>query len=648
MSGNRFYTLSHWYINVSNGGFKILNYRAEIDGLRAIAVVSVILYHAKIVIFGRDWFEGGFIGVDIFFVISGYLITRIILTELEETNTFSFTKFYERRARRILPMLFLVVAVCIPFAWQKLLPLDLVDFAKSALSAIGFGSNFFFYYSTTEYGTDSALLKPLLHTWSLAVEEQFYIIVPIIILVIWKFARTSLLTLLIGMLLMSIQFADYMEARDSEFNFFLPFSRFWELLIGFALAFIELKYGRSKNPILTQTLPIIGLFLIAHSILFFDAKIPHPSFHTLIPIMGVALVLAFCSTEDFVGKLLSFKPIVGIGLISYSLYLWHFPIFAFGRIGTSNPSTHDKLEWIVIAFFLSILSFHLCEKKFRRVSFISIKKLSFTLICFVIVSCSFFLLTIQNDGFKQRLPYVHHEESFNGRYLFWDTYNRCHQRIGSQPDYFDFCELGISSNKKVYVVGDSHTSTIAFRLFKYLQEQETSLVLMTRPNAVFGRNKKLDLARIKVLEDVTDSVVVFGGFAHREKEEFFTENRNHYENLLSKLHRQNNKVVFVYPIPSTDIHRVGFLDEFQKNGFLKDKKSDYDEFNRESALAFEFYDTFKQDNIYRIYPHQFLCNGSDCFGVREGEILMRDSTHPSAITDSWIVSRMVSLGVFSH
>ena len=161
-------------------------------------------------------------------------------------------------------------------------------------------------------------------------------------------------------------------------------------------------------------------------------------------------------------------------------------------------------------------------------------------------------------------------------------------------------------------------------------------------------NKKLDLARIKVLEDVTDSVVVFGGFAHREKEEFFTENRNHYENLLSKLHRQNNKVVFVYPIPSTDIHKVGFLDEFQKNGFLKDKKSDYDEFNRESAVAFEFYDTFKQDNIYRIYPHQFLCNGSDCFGVREGEILMRDSNHPSAITDSWIVSRMVSLGVFSH
>ena len=128
-----------------------MNYRSEIDGLRAIAVVSVILYHSQIVFLGNNWLEGGFLGVDIFFVISGYLITRIILTELEGTNTFSFTTFYERRARRILPMLFIVVSLCVPFAWQELLPKDLVDFAKSALSSIGFVSNFFFYYLNILY-----------------------------------------------------------------------------------------------------------------------------------------------------------------------------------------------------------------------------------------------------------------------------------------------------------------------------------------------------------------------------------------------------------------------------------------------------------------------------------------------------------------
>ena len=383
-----------------------MSYRAEIDGLRAIAVVSVILYHAQIVVFGRDWFEGGFIGVDIFFVISGYLITRIILTELEQTNKFNFIKFYERRARRILPMLLVVIAVCIPFAWQRLLPLDLIDFAKSALSAIGFVSNFFFYFSTTEYGADSALLKPLLHTWSLGVEEQFYIIVPIIILVIWKFARASLLTILVGMLIMSIQFADVMEGRNSELNFFLPFSRFWELLVGSSVAFIELKYGRTKNPILTQTLPIIGLFLIAHSILFFDAKTPHPSFKTLIPILGVSLILAFCSIEDFVGKILSFKPIVGIGLISYSLYLWHFPIFAFSRIGSSNHSTYDKIEWILLDFFLSIVSYFLIEKTFRS-SMVFNRKLFLSAILISLAALTYINYDlISKNGYRDRLPSI--------------------------------------------------------------------------------------------------------------------------------------------------------------------------------------------------------------------------------------------------
>ncbi|MDC0636250.1 acyltransferase [Amylibacter sp.] len=155
-----------------------LSNRAEMDGLRAIAVVSVIFYHAQLMLFGRDWFEGGFIGVDIFFVISGYLITRIILSELETKGSFSFLNFYERRARRILPMLFVVIFVSIPFAWERLLPSDFVEYADSILASLFFGSNFFFYFSTTEYGADSALLKPFLHTWSLAVEEQFYLVFP--------------------------------------------------------------------------------------------------------------------------------------------------------------------------------------------------------------------------------------------------------------------------------------------------------------------------------------------------------------------------------------------------------------------------------------------------------------------------------------
>ena len=166
-----------------------MNYRSEIDGLRAIAVLSVIFYHAEITVFGKHWFEGGFVGVDVFFVISGYLITRIIQSEIFETGSFSFLKFYERRARRILPMLFTVMLVSFPFAWKILLPTDFVEYCHSLIAAIFFGSNFYFYFAAVEYGADSALLEPFLHTWSLGIEEQFYIVFPILLILFYKFLK---------------------------------------------------------------------------------------------------------------------------------------------------------------------------------------------------------------------------------------------------------------------------------------------------------------------------------------------------------------------------------------------------------------------------------------------------------------------------
>ncbi|MEM6912439.1 MAG: acyltransferase, partial [Pseudomonadota bacterium] len=216
-----------------------LSYRPEIDGLRAIAVVSVMFYHAKLVIFGRDFFEGGYIGVDVFFVISGYLITRIILSEIQERQAFSFSRFYERRARRILPMLFVVILASLPFAWQLLLPTDFAEYTGSILSSIFFGSNFFFYLSTTEYGADSALLKPFLHTWSLGVEEQFYLVFPIIAILLMRYARSNFINIVIALSVLSFVFSVVVEGLNSSLNFYLPFSRFWELAVGSVLAYRE-------------------------------------------------------------------------------------------------------------------------------------------------------------------------------------------------------------------------------------------------------------------------------------------------------------------------------------------------------------------------------------------------------------------------
>jgi len=160
-----------------------INYKPEIDGLRAIAVGAVILYHAEIIINGNSLFKGGFVGVDIFFVISGYLITFIILKELINTQSFSFKHFYEKRIRRVIPVLLFIILASIPIAWICLTPINLIDFAKSILFSLGFTSNLYFYFSGQEYGALSGLFKPLLHTWSLSIEEQFYIIFPLIIFV---------------------------------------------------------------------------------------------------------------------------------------------------------------------------------------------------------------------------------------------------------------------------------------------------------------------------------------------------------------------------------------------------------------------------------------------------------------------------------
>jgi len=662
-----------------------LNYRTEIDGLRAIAVVSVVLYHAQIVIFGRDWFEGGFIGVDIFFVISGYLITRIILNELEHTNTFSFIKFYERRARRILPMLLVVIAMCIPFAWQKLLPLDLVDFAKSALSAIGFGSNFFFYFSTTEYGADSALLKPLLHTWSLGVEEQFYIVVPIIILVIWKFARASLLTLLIGMLIISIQFADIMEVRNSGLNFFLPFSRFWELLVGSALAFIELKYGRSKNPILKQTLPIIGLFLILHSITFFDVSTPHPSFQTLIPIFGVVLVLAFCSTEDFVGRLLSLKPAVGTGLISYSLYLWHFPIFAFGRISSSNPSTYDKVGWIVLAFFLSIISYFLIEKTFRNLRVVSGK------FFFSVMLISLSALTyvnydfIANSGYKDRLPPILSKQNLDEEvwHNFKQNGHRCYDRET------DFCSIVNGEDLTyVYAFGDSHFSAMSPQLVSSLGTNYNYSEANTggcpfaigfsketkEGKTLDGCDTKFQQLRKSIIKP--NSIIILGGRFPLYLSEYYFDNEEGgvelngkfhatYRNMngdslfvgiqktISSLLDDGHKVVLIYPIPEVGINVPQIIfNKMKKVQNIKNLEQLIEVFSSDpittssrvykdrSESTFELFDSIQSNNIYRVYPHTLYCDRQiegRCVTHNNEDVFYADDDHPSAKGSEMIV-----------
>jgi peptidoglycan/LPS O-acetylase OafA/YrhL len=366
-------------------------YRPEIDGLRAIAITAVIFYHAQITIFDYKLIKGGFIGVDIFFVISGYLITSIILKELISTGTFSFKNFYKRRIRRIFPTLLFVMFIFMPIAWICLLPSSFIDFSKSILYSLGFNSNYYFYYSGQQYGNENGLLKPFLHTWSLSIEEQYYLLFPIILFIIFKYLRKYLLIILILFFIISLLLSDWLSKNSSSLNFYFLPTRAWELLAGSILAYFEIRLGRrSKNKIYNSVMPTTGIILIGYSIIFFNQETYHPSFYTLPPIVGVCLIIWSSDKNTIVTKILSSKLFVGIGLISYSLYLWHYPILSFARITEFVETNNEKkiiLGLIIISF--SIISYFLIEKTARY------KKIKFKLIFFLLVGLSLFLIILK-------------------------------------------------------------------------------------------------------------------------------------------------------------------------------------------------------------------------------------------------------------
>ena len=344
-----------------------MKYRAEIDGLRALAVLPVILFHA-----GFEWFGGGFVGVDVFFVISGYLITTIIISEMAE-GKFSIVNFYERRARRILPALFFVMVVCIPFAWFWLVPSDLVEFGHSLIAVSTFSSNFLF-WSEAGYFGGPAELKPLLHTWSLAVEEQYYILFPIFIILTWRLGIKWILIILSFIFMLSLGVAQWGAYKIPSANFYLLPTRGWELLIGVFIAFY-LKYNTYiKSYLVNQLLSLLGFSMIIYSIIVFNASTPFPSLYALIPTIGTGLVILCATPQTTIHKLLSLNFIVGVGLISYSTYLWHQPILAFARHAIEGEVHNLTVIMLCISsLFFGWFSWRFIERPFRQKSYLQRK-----------------------------------------------------------------------------------------------------------------------------------------------------------------------------------------------------------------------------------------------------------------------------------
>jgi len=551
----------------------LLKYRPEVDGLRAIAVGAVMIYHAQIRILEKLLLPGGFLGVDIFFVISGYLITYLIIKEKISTNNFSFKNFYERRARRILPALFFMLIIMLPFSYVVLIPSDFKEYILSNLFAVGFTSNYFFYFSEIQYGSLDSFLKPLLHTWSLGVEEQFYIFFPILIILFfnnnWSLKRFFFIFILLSFLISS-----YLSIANTQLSFFSLLTRIWELLFGSLTAYLiffnKIDFINKK---LINFLSYIGVTIIFLSFIFFEKNTYHPSYLTLFPVIGTCLVLINLNSNNIVQKILSSKIFVFVGLISYSLYLYHYPILSFSRYYSlvSGYNLYGKIALMFAIFIISYLSYFFIERPFRDKKKINTKKLLSVIILGIVLMLFVNLLTFYNKLQNKKFNIIKEFSLDNRFYKNEKTKYSINKKL--------------KKNKvNILIIGNSHAvdSYIIFNeLYSY--NDNLNFILLGTQISCLKKSSKNKLCREKLKEEQFELIEMsdYLVFSTRWSEE----DVNYLDSIVKKLNNEKNKIIIMSDSPT--FHWSNIFTPLDKFVLRNNKKPSLKEIDQLEKVLFK-------------------------------------------------------------
>ncbi len=610
-----------------------MKYRPEIDGLRALAVIPVILFHA-----GFDIFKGGFVGVDIFFVISGYLITTILIEDIEN-NKFSIINFYERRARRILPALYFIMLVCVPFAWMWMLPSQMKDFSLSLITVSFFTSNFLFW---RESGYFEALAdqKPLLHTWSLAVEEQFYLLFPIFLIFVWRFGKNKVFWIIIFMTLTSLILSEWGWRNKPIANFYLAPTRAWEIFSGAIVAFIIQKKGIQKNNVLA----LIGLIAVVFSIFTFDESTPFPSLYAIVPIIGALLIVLFAEKTTITAKILRTKALVAVGLISYSAYLWHQPLFALARIKLDQkPSEILMVILSILSLALAVISWRYIEKPFRRKDKKSLSSKSVLVfsISGILIFTVFGVLGYNNDRFNgivggdvgHKFYHKYIDEKYNdceppqvaNSALTWKGFLRCKQ---SGEGEFDWVLLGDSHAEHLFLglAQENPNINIAFYIFgapPYLNEEKFKEIFEVISTI---QNPKTIFLTMHFVTRVESEKALVDGFA----------------STVGYLQELGHSVILLGDIPRYDVSPEECKYGESLEQVIQKCSMTFSNFQQqtqiyESALR-KLSSSF---GIHFLSVHQPLCNKERCNMILNEKILYRDNHHLN-IPGSILIGKMLS------
>lgn len=653
--------------------------------------MSVLFYHAKFYVAGHHVFSGGFIGVDIFFVISGYLITFILLREMQD-QTFNILKFYERRARRILPALFTVAAVTTAISYYILMPSAFKEYAGSLAATFLFVSNIFF-WKQDSYTAEASDFKPFLHTWSLGVEEQFYIFFPLMLFFAWVFLRQYMFWLMVLGALASLVLAEWASRFYPDASFYLLPTRGWELLSGSLLAWLDFKGYVAEKEGFKRALPFIGCVVLGMAVFLMHDKMPHPGIITVFPIVATMLIIRYAGGRDPISWLLKFQPVVWIGLISYSLYLWHQPVFAFSRtIAVEDPSGYQKLGWIILSMILAGLTYWAIEKPTRNRKVTSVKTIwsisALGTFGFLVIG----LYVYQAEGLPNRFPEVfaraiQAEVNYGAKVKDGDL---------SCRNYFfekGHCSLEFGDAKTTLVtVGDSHVRPLTQPLIDVLKDKNARFVPLIGGGCMFALgidmpknglvecDQNYNNQRLNVIESYTNPVVIFGsrfqahlhyeiydnkegGSTKKDWKRYLSkeEYRQYAEELAGKtiltiqaLLDKGYRVVIIYPVPEVGWDVPGrFIkmaprDEAKLSSWIKNYliSTSYGVFTERNKTAYETYDSVPDHpNLIRIYPEKLFCNTvakERCITMDEDKFYYRDDNHLSYDGGKLLVDRILS------
>lgn len=465
------------------------SYRPDIDGLRAVAILSVVLFHAF-----PTRLQGGFVGVDIFFVISGFLISTIIFRSLQK-NDFSFIEFYAHRVKRIFPALIVVLAASYTFGWFALLPDEFKQLGKHMAAGAGFVQNFVLWKEAGYFDTASEL-KPLMHLWSLAIEEQFYLIFPVMIWAAWR-GGLNVLTVVILLALISFGLNVSWIEKDAVKTFFVPQTRFWELLAGSVLAYLQFFKPKAigdwlsrwvfhrvifKHPpvpakqgaVLVQLTSVVGLLLIILAAVALHKGKPFPGWWALAPVVGAALLI-FSGPNAWVNqKILGNRLMVFVGVISYPLYLWHWPILSFARIVESEmPAREIRVGAVALSFVLAWLTYRLVERpiRFGPKSWVKTAALCLALTAVGYVGFNAY----ERDGLGFRVKqFTRNLALFEDGNLPWATNEHCRARFPFASAAY--CRISKDAAPSILVVGDSHSAALYPGIAELLIENSAEVV----------------------------------------------------------------------------------------------------------------------------------------------------------------------------